>query len=147
MPNIYQTYIQIYLVYSQDVQNVQDKCEMPSGRRPKPGPSPGPRTGRPGSARPRAWAGPGRRPLGILYLSCISWIPWIYVDIIKYIAGIFGYIVSIFFVHFYMFYYFSYEARYSEPNLPNSCKVSAWLLDPNGLSASGARYGKYHTIV
>ena len=44
--------------------------------RPMPGPSPGPRTGRPGTARPQAWAGlgPGRPPLGTLYLSCISWI-------------------------------------------------------------------------
>ena len=56
--------------------------------RPKPGPSPGPR-GRGSRAGPcaapglgRAWAGPGRRPLGSLYPSWISWIYlgyiWIY---------------------------------------------------------------------
>ena len=48
--------------------------------RPKPGPSPGPRNLGPARARPRVWAGlePSRLPLGILYLSCVS---WIYLDI------------------------------------------------------------------
>ena len=40
------------------------------------------------------WLGPGRLPLGILYLLCISWI------YLGYILDIFGYVFGIFLVYF-----------------------------------------------
>ena len=52
----------------------KDKYKMPSGSRP--GPSPGPRMGRPGPVRLWPWA--GSAALGILYSSCISWIDLMY---------------------------------------------------------------------
>ena len=55
---------------------IQDKYKIASSRRPGPSPKPRGPCAAPGLGR--AWAGPGRLPLGILYLSFISWISWIF---------------------------------------------------------------------
>ena len=87
----------IYPEYIHDIQDIQDRCKIPSGpARPKPCPSPGPRGPGPARARPQAWTrlGPGRAggrlvfciyPLGVLYLSWISWMD------VGYILTTFGY--------------------------------------------------------
>ena len=85
MPKIYQ---RIYLKHvSKYMQDVQDEYKIPSGSRP--GPSPGPRNGRAGTARTSVWAGPAAAwyfvfNLCILYILDIWICVSIYLDIIGY---------------------------------------------------------------
>ena len=66
----------ITLTYIQDIFNIY-KITKYQAAASQPGPSPGPHTGRPGT---RAALGvPGRKPFGILYLSCISCLSWIWI--------------------------------------------------------------------
>ena len=67
-------------IYSRYIQYIQTRYKMPSGRRPGPAqarPKPGPRIDRPGSVRPRAWAGPAALWYFIFILDVLE-IYWIY---------------------------------------------------------------------
>ena len=75
----YSKHISNYIQHiSKHIQDIDEKWKIPSGSRP--GPSPGPRTGRPGTARPCASAGPATA----WYFAIVFYIfdlSWTYLDI------------------------------------------------------------------